>query len=233
MQNHYSLVISQHVFLICLWVLFCILHSIFAASWWKLKMSKLLGRSFRFYRFYYSVFATLSLLVILYFQGTMNSPAIGRVPGVFKLIASLSGTAGIIIMLACMKKYISAVSGIKAFSREKNSAATLQTEGLHSYTRHPLYFGTLLFIWSLFLFFPSWSNLISCCLISVYTIAGIHIEERKLILEFGEYYKAYTRKVPMLIPRMFVRRSKPRYSIPETIWVNNCWQIHNFAEWKN
>ena len=118
-------------------------------------------------------------------------------------------------MLVCMKKYISPISGINAFSREKKSITVLQTEGLHSYTRHPLYFGTLLFIWSLFLFFPSLNNLISCCLISVYTITGIHIEERKLIMEFGECYKAYTRKVPMLMPRVFIRRSKPRHSIPE------------------
>lgn len=104
------------------------------------------------------------------------------------------------IMLACVKKYFSAVSGIKAFSRERSSGAVLQTEGLHSYTRHPLYFGTLLFIWSLFLLFPLLSNLISCCLISGYTVAGIYLEERKLIIEFGEGYKDYARKVPMLIP---------------------------------
>jgi protein-S-isoprenylcysteine O-methyltransferase Ste14 len=199
------------------WILFCVLHSLFAARWWKVKMSRLLGRSFRFYRFYYSVFATLSLLVLLVFQVMIKSPVLWRSSGIFRFVGLFSGSTGIIIMLACMKKYFSDVSGIRAFSGEKNTTALLLTEGLHNHTRHPLYFGTLLFIWSLFLLFPLLSNLISCCLISVYTVAGIHIEERKLVMEFGENYKDYARKVPMLIPRFFMRRTKIPDSVPEAV----------------
>jgi protein-S-isoprenylcysteine O-methyltransferase Ste14 len=132
------------------------------------------------------------------------------------LIALLIGISGISIMLACMKKYFFPVTGIQAFSHRNSSTPVLQTGGLHRYTRHPLYFGTLLFIWSLFLIFPFLSNLISCCLISVYTIAGIHIEERKLIAEYGQEYKEYARKVPMLLPHSFAGRSRMR-SLPETV----------------
>jgi protein-S-isoprenylcysteine O-methyltransferase Ste14 len=119
-------------------------------------------------------------------------------------------------MLACSKKYFSVVTGIKAFSHKKVNPV-LQTGGLHSYTRHPLYLGTLLFIWSLFLIFPTLSNLVSCCLVSFYTLVGIHIEERKLIIEFGEQYKDYTRKVPMLLPLSFLKRSRMHPSLSKTV----------------
>jgi len=127
-----------------------------------------------------------------------------------QIIAVLSGIMGLIIMVLCMLKYFRSVSGINAFSRQKKTGPELQTGGLHRYVRHPLYFGTLLFIWSLFLFFPLWCNLMACVVITVYTVFGIHLEERKLIIEFGEIYKIYARQVPMLIPHFFIRRTKAR-----------------------
>ncbi len=208
---------SQHIYLVILWLLFCLLHSLFAAGWWKLKMSRLLGKSFRFYRFFYSIFATLNLSVILYLLFVIQSPALWSGSVALTLGALLTGVSGVIVMLACVKKYFPSISGIKAFSRKSSSVPILQTTGLHSYTRHPLYFGTLLFIWSLFLIFPLLSNLISCCLISVYTIIGIYIEERKLVIEFGQNYKDYARRVPMLLPHSFLRRSRMHHSLPETV----------------
>ena len=211
--------ILQHMYLAALWVLYCVLHSLFAANWWKSHMSKLFGRSFKFYRFYYSVFATFSLFLLFYFLVTIDSPQMFEVSVFSRFAASIGGLAGIIVMLACMRKYFSVVTGVEAFWQEKRSAIVLQTGGLHSYTRHPLYFGTLVFIWCLYLFFPSLSNFISCCMISVYTLVGIYFEERKLVIEFGDVYKNYARNVPMLIPRLFTRRSKLRHSFPETIRV--------------
>ena len=208
--------ILQHVYLVILWVLFSVLHSLLAATWWKVKMSRLLGRSFRFYRFYYSVFATLSVLFLVYFLVTMETPRIFKLSGILKSVSLIVGIAGIAIMIACVKKYFSVVTGIKAFA-EKSSVSLLQTGGLHSYTRHPLYLGTLLFIWNLFVLFPSLGNLISCSIMSIYTVVGIRIEERKLVAEFGESYTAYRRKVPMLFPRFFLKRSGLSHSFPKAV----------------
>ena len=179
-------------------------------------MQKLLGNSFRLYRFYYSVFATVTLVCLIYFQYNMRSSLLWKGAGFHNLIACWTAVSGILIMLECMGKYFLFVSGINAFSRKKSTGSTLETGGLHSYTRHPLYFGTLLFIWSLFFLFPFWSNLIVCALITIYTIIGIRIEERKLIIEFGENYANYSSQVPMLIPRLFTRRT--RQSFPETVY---------------
>jgi len=68
--------------------------------------------------------------------------------------------------------------------------------------RHPLYSGTLLTIWSLLLIFPLLSNLLACLVITVYILIGIQLEEKKLLLDFGEDYRSYASSVPMLIPNI-------------------------------
>jgi protein-S-isoprenylcysteine O-methyltransferase Ste14 len=113
--------------------------------------------------------------------------------------AILTGLAGFGIMTICIIKYFYELSGLQAIqhSQAKN---TLQQSGLHKYVRHPLYFGTLLFVWSLFFVFPSLSNLIAAIIITLYTLLGIRLEEKKLMLAYGDTYTAYIKRVPMLIP---------------------------------
>jgi protein-S-isoprenylcysteine O-methyltransferase Ste14 len=107
--------------------------------------------------------------------------------------------AGLVVMIACIRKYFANLSGIDVITK-KQRPQVLELQGLHEYVRHPLYSGTLLFIWSLFLVFPLLSNLIAFLIITVYVFIGIRLEERKLELEFGENYKKYARITPMLIP---------------------------------
>jgi protein-S-isoprenylcysteine O-methyltransferase Ste14 len=83
---------------------------------------------------------------------------------------------------------------------KNQTPVVLELGGWHRYVRHPLYFGTLLFVWSLFFIFPTWGNLIACVIITAYTLAGTVLEERKLVMQFGKDYVDYKRRVPMIIP---------------------------------
>ena len=66
--------------------------------------------------------------------------------------------------------------------------------------RHPLYFGTFVFIWGFFIVLPYLSLLICNLVVTIYTLIGIRFEEAKLEKEFGESYKQYKAQVPMIIP---------------------------------
>ena len=70
--------------------------------------------------------------------------------------------------------------------------------GPYRWVRHPLYFFSLLLIWSC----PDLSldRLLYNILWSTWIIAGSVLEERDLVADFGESYRDYQRKVPMLIP---------------------------------
>jgi methanethiol S-methyltransferase len=104
-------------------------------------------------------------------------------------------------MGASIRKYFSKLSGIGVFVNE-NSPLTLEYHGIHRYIRHPLYLGTLLFIWSLLLFDPLLSNFLACMAITAYTLVGIRFEEEKLLAIYGHAYELYRCKTPRLIPNI-------------------------------
>ncbi len=70
--------------------------------------------------------------------------------------------------------------------------------GPYVWVRHPLYFFTLVLIWSTanmnadrLLFNVLWTSWI---------VLGSYLEEKGLVAEFGERYRRYQRTVPMLLP---------------------------------
>ena len=82
----------------------------------------------------------------------------------------------------------------------------LKMDGIHKYVRHPLYLGTLLFIWGLFFICPMLNNLIAVIIITLYVFAGIIFEEKKLLQQFGTSYTDYISSVPMIFPVIFKKR---------------------------
>jgi methanethiol S-methyltransferase len=70
--------------------------------------------------------------------------------------------------------------------------------GPYSWVRHPLYFLTILMIWS----YPvlTADRLLFNVLWTAWIYVGTFLEEADLISDFGESYRDYQRKVPRLIP---------------------------------
>jgi len=195
------MVIINHILLVALWIAFGVLHSVLAAGWWKQKMQTWLGTNYKYYPLAYSIFAAVSMILILVFQFTMQSPLLFKMPLWGKVLAAIPVLAGLSIMLIICRKYFFYLSGISVFYNTQPDAV-LQTNGLHRYMRHPLYFGTLLFIWSLFLLMPYLNHLLACFIITIYTLLGAQIEEKKLVEQFGEKYIKYKKQVPMIVPRL-------------------------------
>jgi protein-S-isoprenylcysteine O-methyltransferase Ste14 len=198
---------KDHWILFWGWCLFGVIHSIMATTRCKSLFSRWMGRYFRYYRFAYSLLALISLCAVLAWQFSIHSRTIASWPRLKYLVGLPAGLIGLFFMWNAFRKYFFNLSGVAIFSKrryanELGKEGVLETGGLYSYVRHPLYLGTLLFIWSLFLFFPLLNNLLACGLITLYTLAGIYLEEKKLLNTFGEPYAAYRRKVPMLIPRL-------------------------------
>lgn len=199
--------ISNYVWLVFIWALYGVLHSSLSTRRIKEKFKLLMKGSFKFYRILYSIFATIFLVLIIGYQYTIRQFNLWDAPMVETIISIAGIFFGLLIMIACTKKYFYNLSGIDAFMVIQ-SAEKLEQQGLHKFVRHPLYAGTLLFIWSLFLYNPTLTNLISCLCISAYTRVGIYFEEIKLVTLFGEAYNKYSKKVPMLFPNILVIQKK-------------------------
>ena len=108
------------------------------------------------------------------------------------------------MMAICIRKYFFNLSGVDVFFKKKISGSlTLEVNGLHRLTRHPLYLGTLLFAWGFFLAWPYPQHLIANVVMTIYVMIAIGWEEKKLVQEYGNAYKEYAEKVPRLIPWKF------------------------------
>ncbi len=194
--------INQHLLLFFVWMLFCLLHSVFASDVFKQRAQLLMKSNYKFYRIAYSLFALITLGFAMSCNFTMHSFLLWNVIHMEEILA----VAGIIIcgliMLLFTKRFFFDLSGADVF-RKKPVERTLIKTSLYKFVRHPLYSATLGFIWFIFLYNPLLSNLISCLCITVYTIVGIFLEEKKLITEFGENYLKYRSETPMLIPAFF------------------------------
>ena len=188
-----------HIILTLLWIVYCMLHSLLASIRLKKKLEQTLKTGYKYYRLFYTIFAFLFLVGLLYLQVSISTIELYKVTVFIRVTGSAIALSGLTLMLVCIKKYFIGLSGLLSLIQEKNSSSLLIT-GVHKYVRHPLYLGTFAFIWGAVLVLPYLSLLIANCIITGYTLVGIKLEEDKLIAEFGESYKTYQRSVPKLIP---------------------------------
>jgi methanethiol S-methyltransferase len=93
---------------------------------------------------------------------------------------------------------------LKIWNKEPKTIP-LTIKGPYRWVRHPLYFFSLIMIWAC----PdlTFDRLLFDCMWSLWIFIATMLEERDLVREFGDVYREYKNKVPMLIP----------YKIPEKI----------------
>jgi hypothetical protein len=88
---------------------------------------------------------------------------------------------------------------LRAHIRGKNLVAgPIAIRGAYRWVRHPLYFFVLMMMWS----FPDLmvDRIVFNVLWTGWIVVGAYLEERDLIEQFGDAYRSYQRRVPMLVP---------------------------------
>jgi len=189
--------IKFHLILAVLWVIYCVFHSLLANALVKKKVMGLFKMSNTAYRIFYNLFALGTLGWLFYIHAGTDSPEIFHSNMFTKIVAGIFIVGGLGIMLACIAKYFKQLSGLF----KESSQSHLQTGGMHQWVRHPLYSGTFLFLIGLALFWPLYSNALAVFILIAYTVGGTLLEEQKLLVEYGNEYRIYKRRVPMLFPR--------------------------------
>lgn len=181
-----------------LWIAYCVLHSALASQSLKNRLKQRM-KNYKLYRVWYTLFAFVFLVALIYYQIKLPTVALFSLNSFVLVGGIIIGFSGMLLMTVCIRKYFMSLSGLRSLFIE-NYSNELQITGVHKYVRHPLYLGTFAFIWGLFLLLPYLSLFISNLIITIYTLIGIELEEKKLVAEFGAQYTAYRKKVPKLVP---------------------------------
>ena len=187
-----------------LWTAYCALHSFLISIWFTNLMKRLLKEYYAFYRLSYNAIALILFVPLYLYTIQTKSEVIITYSLPFTIIRYVLISISILISLKAFffdYDYLT-FFGIRQmfdFGKKKSQdySGGIRKEGLLGIIRHPLYLGVLLFIWCQTF---CMTDIIVNVVLTAYIIIGTRLEEKKLVLEFGDSYINYQREVPMLIP---------------------------------
>jgi protein-S-isoprenylcysteine O-methyltransferase Ste14 len=183
----------MHWLLICGWLVYFFIHSFLASLRVKKYVAETIPGIFPYYRIIYNVIAILGLGILLTFSLPLTELADNMLVGI--VISSI----GLILIILAFRAF-----NLREFlGFQSETKSQLVVTGMYRIVRHPLYFGTMIFIAGLYLLFPSESMLATLAISYIYIWIGSRLEERKLREAYGESYRIYAQKVKSLIPYVY------------------------------
>ena len=178
------------------------LHSLLAGRRVKDAVRQKVGPAAdRFYRLGYNAVALLTLIPWLAVLIMNIGPVLVRVPGPGWIVMAVGqGVFLLLLAVSFLQSDPSGLLGLRQLGNTKGDAKLVIT-GAYSIVRHPMYTTGLLILW----LFPilTTGTLAFDLGITLYILAGSELEERKLVVEYGEEYKKYKTKVARLIPFIY------------------------------
>jgi len=191
---------TPYLLLVLFWILWCFVHSLTAALWFKRWAAGWMGRGYRAYRVLYNAISAWTVVALLRYQYSIEPLWLIEASLATRILGGVLVAGGVGIVAVALRGYSAEFFGVKKLFGQEPAPVLVQT-GLLGRVRHPLYLGTLLVIWGQLVFDPRLSHLLADVLLTAYLFVGIVLEERKLILVFGDGYRRYRLRVPMLVPR--------------------------------
>ena len=200
----------SYLLVVILWTVYCALHSFLICVRFTVLMTRLLKNYYAFYRLFYVVISLVLLVPLIQFTGEFESPVIMTYDAPLSVAryALMSGSLALFSWAFFFDYDSLSFFGIRQilnFAKPKTAAAPveLKRNGLLGMVRHPMYLALILYLWCQTF---RMMDLVVNALLTLYVLIGTWLEERKLVLEFGEAYLRYQRQVPMLIP--FAKRRR-------------------------
>jgi protein-S-isoprenylcysteine O-methyltransferase Ste14 len=206
-------VVPDILLIISAFALFGFLHSLLASSRFKKKLVREAGSWIAFYRIVYNLIA-IFFFYLMYELLPKPDVIIYDLPtpwDLIILIPQFAAVAGIIWTLRFFSgaEFLGINQAVRWFKGEYkkedlDERLTLRIEGPYKYSRHPLYFFSIIFL----LFRPVMDifYLTFFLCIVAYFYAGSFYEEKKLVETFGEEYEEYRKSVPRIFPFKFSGR---------------------------
>jgi protein-S-isoprenylcysteine O-methyltransferase Ste14 len=172
-------------------------------------LRRILGEKYRFYRLFFNAFSVAALIPLL---GYAHSAHFGTEllvtwDGMRITQYGLIALAATLVLISLRGYRVLQFMGIEQILARKpgepmTEKGELLTTGVLGLIRHPWYLAVFILLWAGDL---NLADLTVNTVLSVYLVIGTFLEERKLVIEFGDKYRLYQRQVSMFIPLKWLR----------------------------
>jgi methanethiol S-methyltransferase len=197
-----------------LWIAYCVVHSALISITVTNFLRRALGNPYRFYRLFFNIFSAGALAPLLQYSYSSHWKADLLFSWESLRILQYGMIAlGTILLLTAARHYsLLQFLGLKQIlegrsGRAMTAGGEFDSSGVLGVIRHPWYSGVFLILWASDI---TLSGLMTNIVLSSYLVIGTVLEERKLVLEFGDKYKVYQRQVSMFVP---IKWLKSRFHI--------------------
>ncbi len=187
-----------NIFLISL---FGLQHSIMARRRFKTWLCKYVPESVE--RSTFCLGSSIALAAIPFFWVPMNGQVWSFSGSAAELfIYGIGGTGWILLLVATFQLDHFELFGLRQtflpIIEKAVTGSEFKTPGLYKIVRHPIQLGLLIGVWAVPV--STANHLVLAIGVTVYILVGLYFEEKDLIREFGNRYRAYKQRVAKLIP---------------------------------
>jgi len=189
-------------------IIFFIQHSGMLRRSFRTRLAPMISRHYHPATYAIASGITLTAVLLLW---QPSSKVVYQTEGSLRLLAraiSLLAVVGLVWGARTLRSFDPfGLNPIRAYLHGRQlEAPEFIYRGPFLWVRHPLYFLTLVLIWSASN--VSLDRLLFNVLWTFWVVLGAYLEEKDLAAEFGEKYHQYQRHVPMLFPWRFPRGFK-------------------------
>jgi len=185
------------------WIVFCALHSALISITAKEYFKRELKEGFIYYRLFYNIFSLVTITPVLLYTKSVTGTPLFQWDGYLFIIQLFLNLTGAVIVLLAVKEYdMLLFAGFRQVMTGSDQhvpgeSPHIKDTGILGVIRHPFYSAVFLFLWGRDM---SAADLVVNVILSCYLVIGTILEERKLVIEFGNGYIVYKKRVPMYIP---------------------------------
>lgn len=192
----------KYLLIVFLWTAYCALHSFLISMRFTKLIMRLLKNYYAFYRLFYVVLSIVLLIPLVKYTAHADNIIIINYPMSLNIVRYVLIYSSLMMFWwAFFFNYdflsFFGIRQILNFGKKNNSSKEISKKGLLGVIRHPMYLALIIYLWCQIF---SVVDLVVNTLLTIYIIIGTFLEEKKLVLEFGDLYIKYRQEVPMLIP---------------------------------